>query len=250
MRVRFWLAACAVAISAIMAWQVAAQARALRDLIVYPTAAQAISDLYGRAIADEFSRRVWEQGAPACKRARNLDQTTVQRRAYEILLSYGAKLVALQSARPSEEALAKKLDDLAGAGAAAELRGFSDERRLKELQNFLRAKFNDNLVDRIAIAFDHYTAIHRLFRGAISPVSSGNMGLAIGSADRAVAGEDAAKKAFGNDPKLERLVDLYVNLIDAYELELIESGSLTSPDHDIFKGIEAQLQALCLPIER
>ena len=61
---------------------------------------------------------------------------------------------------------------------------------------------------------------------------------------------DFCPEAFGNDPKLQRLVDLYVNLIDAYELALIQSGSLTSADHDVFKGIEEPLQALCLPIDR
>jgi hypothetical protein len=250
MKFRFWLVASTFAISAIMASHASAQARELRDLILRPTAAEAMADDYGRAISEEFARRLWEQGTPACKSARGLDQATVKRRAYEILVSYGAKLVALRATRPSEEALAAQLDELAGSGSAAELRAFSDERRLKELQNFLRAKFNDNLVDSIVNDFDHYALIHRLIRGATSPLSTGNMGLALGAADRAVAGEEAAKKAFGNDPKLQRFIDLYVNLIDAYELALIRSGSLTSPDHDIFKGIEEPLQALCLPIER
>src|SRR5476651_736301 len=159
MRLRFFVFVLALVILAI--GNASAQARTLRDLISWPTAAEAMADVYGRAITEEFARRLWEQGTPTCKSARNLDQTTVIRRAHEILVSYGAKLVALQAARPSEEALAAKLDELAGAGSAVEVRAFSDERRLKELQSFLRAKFNDNLVDRIANDFSHYALIHR-----------------------------------------------------------------------------------------
>ncbi len=250
MTFRTWIVTSTFVISTIVVGHVAAQAGTLRELMSYPTAAEAMSDVYGKAIADGFAQRLWELGTPACKSARKLDQATVKRRAYEILVSYGTKLVAAQSGRPSEEALAAKLDERAGAGSAAELRAFSDERKIKELRNYFRAKFNDNLVDRIADDFDHYRAINSLFRGPLSPISSGNMGLAIGAAGRAVAGEEAAKKAFGNDQKLQRLVDLYVNLIDAYELELIQSGSLTTPDRDVFKGIEEPLKALCLPIER
>ena len=114
------------------------------------------------------------------------------------------------------------------------------------LQTFYRARTNDNLVDRITVALDHYLTIHSLMRGATSPLSAGNMQLATIAAERAINAEEAARKAFGEDQNLQSLVDIYGVLIEVYDMELIASSTNASPDYDVFKGIVEQLKALCV----
>jgi len=226
-----------------------AQTRSLRAMLWQPAAADAVADAYGRAVAAGFAKTISEQGDAVCRKERKLDDAALLRGAQAILVGYGAKLAALQAGRISEDALAAKLDELAGRGSAAALRSVSDERRVKDLQKFFRPRFNDNLVDRIVDALDHYALIHRLYSKSVSPMASG-AGLMLAPAERAVAAEEAAKKAFGPDPKLQRLVDLYASLIDASEFAALGSAPPTVADHDVFKGVEVQLQTLCLPPRR
>jgi hypothetical protein len=249
MKLRLWFILSTVAIAVIAAMDhTSAQTSALRDLIPRPSAAEAVADTYGQIIAGELARRLSELSDSTCQKSRNINPAILRSCVGEMLVSYGTKLVALQSSRVSEDALAAKLDELAGVGSAAELRAFADEHRIKQLQEFFRAKHNDILVDQITTALDHYSIIRRLFRGAINPLSSSNFELAIMAAQRAVDAENAAKETFGRDPRLQRLVDLYGSFIDAYEMELIRSNSLTSPDYEVFQGVEEPLQALCVRV--
>jgi hypothetical protein len=244
---RHWLFPAIIAFAFVVAHDhAAAQARVLRDLIARPSAAEALAEPYGQSIVEEFTNRLSEMTDAKCLKARNITPAVLKRRAGEILANYGNKLVALQWARVSEDALAARLEEIAGSGAANDMRTLADPGRIKQLQGFYRAKNSDNLVDRITSALDHYAIIRKLYCGSINPLSSGKMELAMMAAERAVNGETAAKASFGPEPKLTRLVDLYGSLIDGYDMEIIQSNPLNSPDYEVFKGIEQQLEAMCV----
>ena len=248
MNTRLAFAGMLLALADLTAQPVHAQSTSLRAMLVQPAVADAFADQYGQAIVATFAKILTAEGDAACRKARNLGASEVKRRAGAILVKYGSKLVALQSGRVAEDKLAAKLDELSGPGSAADLRKLSDGKRINQLRAFFRPKFNDNLVDRVANELDHYAAINSRYHGSLNPISSGDMALAMLAADRGIDAETIAKKAFGADKNLERLVDLYTSLIDAYEFATLDSMPLTAADFNAFKGMEVELKALCLPI--
>jgi hypothetical protein len=233
-------AVCAIAI---MAVQSNGETASLIALMEQTTAPDAFADQYGQVIVGELAKILTEQGDATCRKARNLGEKELLRGADEILVKYGTKVLALESGRISEDALAAQLDKDSGAGSASELRRLSDDHSVNELRKFFRPKFNDIVVNHVADPLSHYAAAHQLFRGTLDPIESGNMAAAMLAVDIESAAEDAARKARSDNRNAGRFVDLYVSAINAYDLALLQGESLF-----VFDGVQAELKALCLPI--
>ncbi len=226
-----------------MAVQSKAETASLLALMEQPTALDAFADQYGQAIVGELAKTLAEQGDAACRKTRNIGEKELLHGAAELFVTYGTKLLAAESGRVSEDALVAELNKNSGAGSASDLRRLSDNHRIDELRKFFQPIFNDDVVFRVSNELDHYAAFHRLYRGNVDPISSGNMAVAMVAADREIAAEDAAKKALSDNRNADRLVDLYVSAAHAYSLALIQWDSF-----DAFDGVQIELKALCMPI--
>jgi hypothetical protein len=226
-----------------MAVQPKAETASLLALMERPTALDAFADQYGQAIVGELVKILAEQGDAACRKTRSIGEKELVNGAGELFVKYGTKLLAAEAGRVSEDALAAELDKDSGAGSASELRKLSDDHSVAELRKSFQSIFKDDVVFRVSDELDHYAALHRLYRGSIDPISSGNMTVAMVAADREIAAENAARKAVSDNHGADRLVELYVSAAHAYNSTLIQWDSF-----DVFDGVQVELKALCMPI--
>ncbi len=224
-----------------------AQPRPLAELVPRLKVENALADVVGRAVVQQLARRIRENADAHCLKSRHLTPAALQRQARTMLASYGAKLMALQARRVTEEALAAALDELAWPGASTELRALAASKRIRRLQAYYRPRLNDDLVDRITAALDHYAVIHRIPIGRLNAINLGTIELAVVAAARAASADEAAQKSFGGNPRLRRLAELYRKLLEAHEQVLISSSD-DRPNFSAFTGIEERFRALCLRV--
>jgi hypothetical protein len=235
-----------VAFQTLMARAEQEGSRSLVEFSSMPTAAEAFSDHYGRAVIVEFGRLLASRADSDCLVPRKIVERDFARVAADILVRYGDQAAILLYPKVEPSALEAAFAALVGPQGVDELRAFARHAGVRQIRLLGKPVRNDTLVDLVVEAFDEHLATAKMSLGArLGSVVSGNQDLADLWEDRSEPLVEYARSVESED-WYERYLDLILYLRTAKARLIEAAGQGVTPSYSAFLGVEADLRAVCV----
>ena len=205
---------------------------------------------YGKALVTEAAKVFRRSADPRCLAEKKLDEPQLEAKARELLVRYGARMFEYYRGFVDLKKLEAALEARAGPGVKDELARLRSAPEVAEFNKLSAPARFAGTADKIVERFEQYLVINR-FRlvGPISPLASGDDRLRKmreedeESIEPLLAGKHSA--ALARYLELSEIVrEEFVKAVDPQGLKL------RFAPWSSFRGVEAELAALCITGKR
>jgi len=206
---------------------------------------EALATPYGKGLAAELGRMLQKDADTACLPSKNVTAAQLPERGDALIAMWGARGIGAVGNYFDEKVFAEKFAEVAGAGAAAELKALRESDGVKRYVAIERSWRLAKVLDFLFEQFDRYVVVRRIKLSGVYPLATGNEALLKLNPAEDLEAQAEAVKEKDKSPQLDRFFELFDAAADAREASLKPEAQDFGPG-TLFGGIENDLADLCI----
>jgi hypothetical protein len=210
-----------------------------------PLVREAFDAPYGRALIAELGKALATAADPACLQSRSIGQDQLTSRGGELLVKWGTRAMELVLTYVDTAKHAQILAAAAGPDAVAELERLKTHPEVERLILLERPLVLAGVANFVVGQFDSYVLLSRLKVPSVSPLSTGNDTLLQANPAERIE-EEIEQLVAKASPELSRFLDLSDQSAKAMASSLKADLVLLAGVGTFYRGVEADLAALCV----